>query len=240
MVGTLAVRYPDLDKTLWIHCNDEGISVSSADFVWNEDHSESWARYEDVSLLELDFWEHSPKDAGALFPAIQDAVTYTIQQAVQNSNRPFHIPAKWLPEAFCQTTDAEYIKWAVEVEHAVEVGKEGVIINDPKYLFRNAPQAVAPGIIAYIASPLSGNIDENLQFARKACGYAAMQAFAVSQPEGDLKDRLTEAVSAGGMRRFRNVVEDSGILDVWKSFRQDFLESEARAWCEANGVPISE
>lgn len=71
-------------------------------------------------------------------------------------------------------------------------------------------------------------------------GYAAMQAFAVSQPEGDLKDRLTEAVSAGGMRRFRNVVEDSGILDVWKSFRQDFLESEARAWCEANGVPISE
>ena len=54
-------------------------------------------------------------------------------------------------------------------------------------------------------------------------GYAAMQAFAVSQPEGDLKDRLTEAVSAGGMRRFRNVVEDSGILDVWKGFRQDFL-----------------
>lgn len=175
MVGTLAVRYPELDKTLWIHCNDEGVSVSSADYVWNEDRSGSWARYEDVSLLELDFWEHSPKDAGALFPAIQDAVTYTIQQAVQNSDRPFRIPAKWLPEAFCQTTDLEYVKWAVEVEHAVEVGKEGVIINDPKYLFRNAPQAITPGTIAYIASPLSGNIDENLQFARKACGYAAMQ-----------------------------------------------------------------
>lgn len=173
MVGTLAVRYPELEKTLWIHCNDEGVSVSSADYVWNEDHSGSWARYEDVSIMEIDFWEQSPEDAGALFPAIQDTVTYTIQQAVQNSNRPFRIPAKWLPEAFCQTTDSEYIKWAVEVEHAVEVGKEGVIINDPMYLKRNAPQMIAPGTIAYIASPLSGNKDENLQFARKACGYAA-------------------------------------------------------------------
>lgn len=175
MVGTLAVRYPELEKTLWIHCNDEGVSVSSADYVWNEDHSGSWARYEDVSIMEIDFWEQSPEDAGALFPAIQDTVTYTIQQAVQNSNRPFRIPAKWLPEAFCQTTDSEYIKWAVEVEHAVEVGKECVIINDPMYLKRNAPQMIAPGTIAYIASPLSGNIDENLQFARKACGYAAAQ-----------------------------------------------------------------
>ena len=72
MVGTLAVRYPELEKTLWIHCNDEGVSVSSADHVWNEDHSGSWARYEDVSIMEIDFWEQSPEDAGALFPAIQD------------------------------------------------------------------------------------------------------------------------------------------------------------------------
>ena len=157
MVGTLAVRYPELEKTLWIHCNDEGVSVSSADYVWNEDHSGSWARYEDVSIMEIDFWEQSPEDAGALFPAIQDTVTYTIQQAVQNSNRPFRIPAKWLPEAFCQTTDSEYIKWAVEVEHAVEVGKEGVIINDPMYLKRNAPQMIAPGTIcSWWEPPIEG------------------------------------------------------------------------------------
>ena len=174
-MGTLAVRYPELEKTLWIHCNDEGASVSSADYVWNEDHSGSWERYEDVSILEINFWEDSPKDTGSLFPTIQDAITYTIQQTVQNSDKLFRIPAKWLPEAFCQTTDSEYIKWAVEVEHAVEVGKEGVIINDPMYLKRNAPQMIAPGTIAYIASPLSGNKDENLQFARKACGYAAAQ-----------------------------------------------------------------
>ena len=71
-------------------------------------------------------------------------------------------------------------------------------------------------------------------------GYAAMQAFEAAQPEGDLKRRLSEAVAAGGMRRFRNVVEDSGVLEEWKGFRQMFLESEARKWCETHDVPISE
>ena len=71
-------------------------------------------------------------------------------------------------------------------------------------------------------------------------GYAAMQAFEAAQPEGDLKTRLSEAVAAGGMRRFRNVVEDSGVLEEWKGFRQRFLESEARKWCETHDVPISE
>ena len=30
MVGTLAVRLPDLDKTIWINCNDEGVTITSA------------------------------------------------------------------------------------------------------------------------------------------------------------------------------------------------------------------
>ena len=50
MVGTLAVRLPDLDKTIWINCNDEGVTITSADYVWNEDDSGSWERYEDVVI----------------------------------------------------------------------------------------------------------------------------------------------------------------------------------------------
>lgn len=42
MVGTLAVRLPELDKTIWINCNDEGVTITSADYVWNEDDSGSW------------------------------------------------------------------------------------------------------------------------------------------------------------------------------------------------------
>ena len=71
-------------------------------------------------------------------------------------------------------------------------------------------------------------------------GYAAMQAFEEEQPEGELKSKLSEAVAAGGMRRFRNVVEDSGILEHWKAFRQGFLEAEARRWCELHGIPVTE
>ena len=71
-------------------------------------------------------------------------------------------------------------------------------------------------------------------------GFAAMQAFEAAQPEGDLKTRLSEAISAGGIRRFRNVVEDTGVLQEWKTFRQEFLESEARKWCEVHGVPVTE
>lgn len=53
MVGTLAVRLPDLDKTIWINCNDEGVTITSADYVWNEDDSGSWERYEDVVMLVI-------------------------------------------------------------------------------------------------------------------------------------------------------------------------------------------
>ena len=53
MVGTLAVRLPDLDKTIWINCNDEGVTITSADYVWNEDDSGSWERYEDVVMFGM-------------------------------------------------------------------------------------------------------------------------------------------------------------------------------------------
>ena len=60
MVGTLAVRLTGLDKTVWINCGDEGVTVTASDYVWNEDHSGAWARYEDVVMLEFDFSAHSP------------------------------------------------------------------------------------------------------------------------------------------------------------------------------------
>ena len=43
----------DRDKTIWINCNDEGVTITSADYVWNEDDSGSWERYEDVVMLSL-------------------------------------------------------------------------------------------------------------------------------------------------------------------------------------------
>lgn len=175
MVGTLAVRLPELDKTIWINCNDEGVTITSADYVWNEDDSGSWERYEDVVLREISFWDHTPEDLGPLLPAVREAVAYTMDRELERSSRPLRLPVRWLPEAYRQAADPEYLDWAAANEHAVEIGREGVVVNDPAYLFRSEPRGNAPGAVVYIASPLSGDVEQNLQFARQACRYAISQ-----------------------------------------------------------------
>ena len=74
MVGTLAVRLPDLDKTIWINCNDEGVTITSADYVWNEDDSGSWERYEDVVMFEVNFRDDDPQSMWPLLPAIHECI----------------------------------------------------------------------------------------------------------------------------------------------------------------------
>ena len=172
MVGTLAVRLPDLDKTIWINCNDEGVNITSADYVWNEDESQSWERYEDVVIREINFQDHTPEDLGPLLPAVREAVAHTMGQELERSSRPLSLPVRWLPEAYRQTAEPEYLEWAAANERAVEFGREGVVINDPDYLLRAAPGETVPGMVVYIASPMSGDVEQNLQFARHACRYA--------------------------------------------------------------------
>lgn len=172
MVGTLAVRLPELNKTIWINCNDEGVNITSADYVWNEDESRSWERYEDVVIREINFQDHTPEDLGPLLPAVREAVAHTMGQELERSSRPLSLPVRWLPEAYRQTAEPEYLEWAAANERAVEFGREGVVINDPDYLLRAAPGETVPGMVVYIASPLSGGVEQNLQFARQACRYA--------------------------------------------------------------------
>ena len=43
MVGTLAVWLTGLDKTVWINCSNEGVTVTASDYVWNEDDSGNWS-----------------------------------------------------------------------------------------------------------------------------------------------------------------------------------------------------
>ena len=172
MVGTLAVRLPDLDKTIWINCNDEGVNITSADYVWNEDDSGSWERYEDVVMFEINFQDDDPRSMWPLLPAIHEALAYTIQRETEYSSRLFSIPAKWLPDIYRQGVDPSYLKWAEEMDQPVEIGKNGVVIHDPSYLCQTRRETDTPAKVVYIASPLSGDVEQNLQFARQACRYA--------------------------------------------------------------------
>ena len=134
MVGTLAVRFPDLDKAVWINCNEEGVTITSADYVWNEDLSDSWDRYEDVVMMELSFLDNCPADAGPLYPAIQEAVAYTIRQKVEEIGKPFPIPAQWLPDTFRQNSDQAYLSWADAEGRMVMADSEHAVANDPEFL----------------------------------------------------------------------------------------------------------
>lgn len=145
MIGTLAVRFPDLDKTAWINCNEEVVTLTSADYVWNEDHSGSWKRYEDVVMLELNFRDARPEDAGPLYPAIQEAVAYTIQQEMGRTGGLLRIPARWLPESLRQNSDPDYLAWAEREGRAVMTDGESAIVNDPAYRSREVQAEAQPG-----------------------------------------------------------------------------------------------
>lgn len=135
MVGTVQVYLPELEKTVWVNCNDEGVTVASADFVWNEDHSESWEHTDDVELFSLAYQESGPEDAGPWLPMIREALVYTIEQEVaqRRSVRAFWLPVDWLPDMYRQTVEPEYLAWLQARNESAAIGKDGRIIIDHTY-----------------------------------------------------------------------------------------------------------
>jgi len=94
MVGTASYYLPSLGRTVWVNCNDEGATIASADYVWNDDNSGSWDRYEDVQLFSVQFNDTPPGGLGPWQAMILDTLAYTAsQQAAQG--RTFRLPGSW-------------------------------------------------------------------------------------------------------------------------------------------------
>lgn len=94
MVGTASYYLPSLGRTVWVSCNDEGATIASADYVWNDDNSGSWDRYEDVQLFSVQFNDTPPGGLGPWQAMILDTLAYTAsQQAAQG--RTFRLPGSW-------------------------------------------------------------------------------------------------------------------------------------------------
>ena len=72
MVGTQSFFLLELDKTVWVNCDSEGVTLTTADHIWNQDHSDSWDRYEDVLLFSAQFAEVRPEALGAWLPMVKD------------------------------------------------------------------------------------------------------------------------------------------------------------------------
>lgn len=135
MVGTVQFYLPDLERSVWVNCNVEGVTITAADYVWNEDGSESWKRYEDVLLYDQDFSQASPEAAGVWLPMIKEALAYTIGQetAACREGHIIELPAAWLPDAYRQRAEPEYLTWLQEQGKDVSIGKGGVIEVDAAF-----------------------------------------------------------------------------------------------------------
>lgn len=60
MVRILIVYLPDLDKIIWINCDDEGVTITAAGCVWSGDDSGSWEWYKDVVTFEVNLQGDDP------------------------------------------------------------------------------------------------------------------------------------------------------------------------------------
>lgn len=94
MVGTMSYLLPSLGRTVWVNCNDEGVTITSADYVWNDDHSGSWDRYEDVLLFTAEFIDTPPEELGPWLPMVRDTLAYTAAQQTA-LGRLFKLPECW-------------------------------------------------------------------------------------------------------------------------------------------------
>jgi len=112
MVGTVQFHLSELDKSVWVNCNDECVTVTSADYIWNDDHSESWERYDDVLLYQAGFDDVLPDDVEPWLPMIKKALEYTIdQETTYSKGRAFSLPTAWLPESIRKNAEPEYLAW---------------------------------------------------------------------------------------------------------------------------------
>lgn len=143
MVGTAQFYLPELDKSVWLNCNDEGVTITSADYVWNDDHSGSWERYEDVLLYHTEFEHDLPEDVVPWLPMIKETLAYTIEQqtAHYREGYGFPLPVAWLPESIRQNAEPEYLDWLQAEGKPIRIAGENQILIDEAY-----PQAAQSGV----------------------------------------------------------------------------------------------
>ena len=168
MVGTVAFYLPSLDKTVWVNCNEEGVTITSADHIWNEDHSGSWARSEDVLLFNVDFRTNKPENVGMWLPLIREALAYTIARQTGEYGRSFRLPVEWLPDTYRESTAKDYLIWAQGNCTAVTISPGGQI--DPgEYCQNDRRRFESKKMLVYVASPYAGDTKHNIEFAKQAC-----------------------------------------------------------------------
>ena len=79
----------------------------------------------------------------------------------------------------------------------------------------------------FVALPSKYSIDD----------YGIMKDFMFAQKDKKIHDAIYDAIhQKGAFRKFRQVVEQTGILQKWYEFRNKEYEDIVKEWCETNGL----
>lgn len=146
MVGTVQFYLPDLDRCLWVNCSDESVLITTADYVWNTDGSESWERYEDVRVADF-YLDESPEQWSQWIPMVHEALAYTIEQEVLYFKKPFALSVEWLPEALRANVDDKYLNWLQSERKQISIAEHGRIVMDDTYLQNNPVPSGFPRMV---------------------------------------------------------------------------------------------
>jgi len=135
MVASVEFYLPDLDRSVWVNCNDECVTVTSADFIWqDEDKNGGWHDYEDVCLYDAFYQQTLPEGVEPWLPMIHKALEYTIEQETAYlRGEDFSLPVAWLPESIRQKAAPEYLAWLQAEEKEIRIAQDGRIEIDEAY-----------------------------------------------------------------------------------------------------------
>lgn len=136
MVASVEFYLPDLDRSVWVNCNDECVTVTSADYIWQDEQREGgWHDYEDVRLYDAFYQQALPEGVEPWLPMINKALEYTIEQETAYlRGEAFSLPVAWLPESIRQKAAPEYLAWLQAEEKEIRIAQEGRIEIDEAYL----------------------------------------------------------------------------------------------------------
>ena len=120
--------------------------------------------------------------------------------------------------AFVNRETGEILFWSEELKRMDEDAPEGV--EDPDEL---GPE--------YVAVPGPRDPDLGTVLVRRFVQSVIPDA--AHRVEGFFR-------RPGAYRRFRALLEERGLLDRWRGFRDDATRTALRAWCEEMGIEVEE
>ena len=143
MVGTVQFYLPELERSLWVNCNEESASIATADYMWNSDGSECWECYEDVLVAAFYFTE-SPEEWSQWAPMVRETLAYTIEQET-SCGKSFSLPVAWLPDSIRETVAPEYLDWLQAEGKELEVANEcRAVIDEAFHTSGHATPGIEP------------------------------------------------------------------------------------------------